>query len=69
MPTPPKNGPAGLSQTVQSLWRRRSLLLQAAVIVLAGCWVFSPAINGGWLWDDQTEILQNPDLRDQAGIW
>jgi len=53
---------------VQALWHRRFLLLQASVIVLTGCWVFSPAIHGGWLWDDQAEILQNPDLRDSSGI-
>ncbi len=58
-----------MSQTVQALWRRRFLLLQASMIVLAGCWVFSPAIHGDWLWDDHSEILQNPDLRDPAGIW
>lgn len=69
MPIPPKNGPAGLSQTVQALWRWRFLLLQASVIVLAGCWVFFPAIHGGWLWDDHSEVLQNPDLRDPHGLW
>ena len=53
---------------MQALWHRRFLLLQASVIVLTGCWVFSPAIHGGWLWDDQAEILQNPDLRDSSGI-
>ena len=39
------------------------------MLVLAGCWVFSPAFQGDWLWDDQGEIIQNPLLPDPAGLW
>jgi protein O-mannosyl-transferase len=42
--------------------------LQAGMIALAGCWVFSPALRGGWLWDDPLEISQNPLLRTSAGL-
>jgi tetratricopeptide (TPR) repeat protein len=42
--------------------------LQAAVIALAGWGVFSPALRGGWLWDDPGEISQNPLLRTSAGL-
>jgi len=47
-------------------------MLQAAIIVLAGWFVFSPAIHGGWLWDDH-EIRDNPTLHEGLGglgkIW
>jgi len=45
------------------------LLLQGLAIVLAGWFVFAPAIHGGWLWDDGLEVTKNPVLRDPAGIW
>jgi len=47
-------------------------MLQAALIVLAGWYVFSPAIHGDWLWDDH-EIRDNPTLHEGLGglgkIW
>jgi protein O-mannosyl-transferase len=42
--------------------------LQAAAIILAGAWVFSPAIRGDWVWDDQAEVAQNSVLHDPAGL-
>src|SRR5665213_1817630 len=44
------------------------VLLPAALIALAGGWVFSPAWRGGWLWDDSLEISQNALLRTPAGL-
>ena len=41
---------------------------QAALIVLAGYFVFSPAIHGGWLWDDNRYVAQNPALRSAGGL-
>jgi len=38
-------------------------MLQAAIIVLAGWYVFSPALHGDWLWDDH-EIRDNPTLHE-----
>jgi tetratricopeptide (TPR) repeat protein len=51
--------------------RRRDwcIILQAALILLAGWLVFSPALHGHWLWDDDSEITENPILRDPAGWW
>jgi len=47
--------------------------LQAAAIVLAGVWVYAPALRGDWLWDDATEVAHNPVLREPASaigrIW
>jgi len=42
--------------------------LRAALIALAGCWVFSPVLHGPWLWDDDLYITQNPLLRSAAGL-
>ena len=48
-------------------------LLQAAAIILAGVWVYVPALHGDWLWDDNAEVARNPVLREPAGaigrIW
>jgi protein O-mannosyl-transferase len=48
-------------------------LLQAAAIILAGTWVYAPALRGDWLWDDVVEVSRNPVLREPAGaigrIW
>src|SRR5476651_495166 len=43
-------------------------LLQAAVIVLAGWFAFSPALHGAWLWDDAMEVARNVNLRGTAGL-
>ncbi len=44
------------------------LLLQALIIVLAGWYVFSPALRGGWVWDDMLDIVGNPLLRRATGL-
>ncbi len=47
-------------------------VLPAALIVGGGLWVYGPALRGGWVWDDASEVTQNPVLRDPAGagkIW
>ena len=44
-------------------------LLQALLIVAAGVWVFSPAIHGQWLWDDDVLITNNLLIHDPAGLW
>ena len=43
-------------------------LCQAALLVLAGGWIYWPALRGGWVWDDLTEIPQNSLLRDPHGL-
>ena len=49
------------------------LALQATAIILAGIWVYAPALHGDWLWDDVVEVSHNPVLREPAGalsrIW
>jgi Flp pilus assembly protein TadD len=47
---------------------RKWIWLQAALILLAGAYVFGPSLGGGWLWDDNQEVTENAVLRDPAGL-
>lgn len=47
--------------------RLRTCLL-AVGLAAAAVAVYAPALRGGWLWDDPTEVLDNPLLRDAAGL-
>ena len=38
-------------------WRER--IVKAALIVLAGLWIYSPSYHGDWLWDDDQLLTQN----------
>jgi len=44
-------------------------LLQGLLIIVTGLWIYSPVFHGYWLWDDDTEIYQNPITLDQNGWW
>ena len=44
-------------------------LLQAAVIIAAGLWIYWPALHGDWLWDDNLYITDNSSLRSLHGLW
>jgi len=43
-------------------------LLAPLLIVLAACFVYSPAWHGAWLWDDKGEIPHNAALKIAAGL-
>ncbi len=43
--------------------------LGIAAIILAVFWVYSPAIHGDWLWDDDWYITTQPLVRDLHGLW
>ncbi|MSU23871.1 MAG: hypothetical protein EXS32_08620, partial [Opitutus sp.] len=45
------------------------MLLQAAVILAAGWFVYSPVLHGGWLWDDRIDVSENTLLRTATGLW
>jgi len=54
--------------------RWQNLLLQAAIIILAGLWIYSPTYHGEWLWDDdqlvwQNAVVQSTSLRGLAKLW
>lgn len=53
------------SSRVRTVWR----VLHAFTIAAAATWCFWPAQHGGWLWDDDLEVANNPLLRDPAGWW
>ncbi|MFM8634178.1 MAG: tetratricopeptide repeat protein [Planctomycetia bacterium] len=42
--------------------RLRAILIQAALIVLAGLWIYSPTYHGDWLWDDDVVLTNNPTV-------
>lgn len=42
--------------------------LRGAIIVLAVFAIYWPALRGGWLWDDQKEILHNPELANLGSL-
>ena len=73
MPAVPNSPPAGLSaasRPAAATWRcnRAAVVLQAVLILVAGWFVYSPALQGDWLWDDDREVTQNPLLRDAGGL-
>ena len=45
------------------------LVLQALVMVAAGVWVFSPALNGEGLWDDDVLVTTNFNLHSLHGLY
>ena len=44
-------------------------LLRSLLIVAAGFWVFSPALQGDWLMDDDFYLTQNALVGDPARLW
>ena len=42
---------------------------QAAVIIVAAAVIFWPTLHGDWLWDDDTDITQNPFTQSANGLW
>ena len=50
------------------LTAREKVLLQATILVAVGLWIFSPAFNGDWIWDDTTLVKDNETLRSLPGL-
>ena len=48
---------------------RNLLFLRALLIVAAVFWVFSPAVRGDWLMDDDFYLTHNALLNDPARLW
>ena len=61
--------PVGEAKSATSTPSLTWLLLRAAVIILAGFWVFGPALRGEWLWDDDLLISQNALVQSPDGLW
>jgi len=47
---------------------RGPTLLRAATIAVLAWLVYFPALHGGWLWDDRTELTTNLALRSWRGL-
>ncbi len=45
------------------------LLAGAAVLLLAALFAYAPAINGGFLWDDDRYVSNNPLMSAEDGLW
>ena len=54
------------SEFLISPWRPT---LQALALAAATLWIYWPALHGGWLWDDDRLITENPQLNDLNGLW
>jgi len=48
---------------------QKLILLRALLIVMAGFWVFAPALRGDWLMGDDMYVTQNPLVNDPARLW
>jgi tetratricopeptide (TPR) repeat protein len=46
-------------------WRN---FLQAAMLLLAGLWIYAPALHGDWLWDDDIYITNSTVKHDPWGL-
>lgn len=45
------------------------LLLRAALIIILGIWIYSPALTGEWLWDDRELVADNVLMHDPDGLY
>lgn len=45
------------------------LIAKAALLVALGFFIYWPALNGDWLWDDRDLIADNALVRDPGGLW
>jgi tetratricopeptide (TPR) repeat protein len=57
-----------ISPQAKSSGAERAAFLKAALIVLVGLCIYAPTLRGGWLWDDNQEVTENPVLPDPAGL-
>ena len=60
---------AGGNFTIKLASIRWKTVLQALVIVAAGLWIYWPALDGDWFFDDNTLIATNSNLRSLQGLW
>jgi tetratricopeptide (TPR) repeat protein len=71
-PVPANAGPEGAEKPLSAelvLPAGVSVLFRASIIIFAAFWVYSPVFHGGWLWDDDWYITNQPLLRDGSGLW
>jgi tetratricopeptide (TPR) repeat protein len=64
-----KTKPAAAAPRELVVPERLRVLLEAALIIGLGLWIYAPAFRGDWLWDDDWYITRQPLLRDIGGLW
>ena len=57
---------SGTEATDLRVDRWASFLLRAALIVIVGLWVYSPAYHGDWLWDDDQLLTANATVQHRV---
>jgi tetratricopeptide (TPR) repeat protein len=57
--------PVNTKRPAQNPW----LPWQVLAIVGAVFWIYWPALNGAWQWDDDLYLTKNPLLNDPARLW
>jgi tetratricopeptide (TPR) repeat protein len=62
-----KASPAAPRLSLASNWR--FWLPRAALIAGLTFLIFWPALRGGWIWDDDWYIRENPLMQNLAGLW
>ena len=45
------------------------LTFRVLLIVGAAIWIYSPAFQGGWIWDDTTYVTAHLHFNDRANLW
>jgi tetratricopeptide (TPR) repeat protein len=60
---------AGKTPNEPAAWTLRRPALAGAIVFLAAVAAYVPAMRGGFLWDDDLEIVQNGLLRTGHGLW
>jgi tetratricopeptide (TPR) repeat protein len=48
---------------------RRATFAAVGAMILFGFWIYAPAMNGNWVWDDVLLISHNSAVQDPAGFW
>jgi tetratricopeptide (TPR) repeat protein len=43
-------------------------ILQILAILAAGLFIYAPVFSGGWLWDDEVELVENPVMTRPDGV-
>jgi tetratricopeptide (TPR) repeat protein len=46
-----------------------AMIVQALVIAGAALWIYQPALQGDWLWDDAQLVGDNAVVHDPNGLW
>jgi len=59
----------GILKTEYVLPEWKLMLIHAAIIIVAGLWIYSPSFHGSWVGDDSVYISQNQLLKEPDRLW